>query len=151
MEVVRRIARKHYIKITASTALAVGLYKFAEYSVMDHAKGQSYPLAFLQNVYWVLKERLGFIEKDTVPYAEKDISKETIEYCLKSGGIILPDVVVKRISFRRMGSQVTPSQGRTYCIDISYDSYSEGCPVQVFLKISPTGFLDRLKARLNGW
>eukprot|EP00944_MAST-04C_sp_MAST-4C-sp1_P015688 g15688.t1 len=118
---------------------------------MDHAKGQSYPLAFLQNVYWVLKERLGFIEKGTIPYSEKDISKEAIEYCLKSGGIILPDVVVKRISFRRMGSQVTPSQGRTYCIDISYDSYSEGCPVQVFLKISPTGFLDRLKARLNGW
>ena len=76
MEVIRRTVRKHYIKITASTALAVGLYKFAEYSVMDHAKGQSYPLAFLQNVYWVLKERLGFIEKDTVPYAEKDISKE---------------------------------------------------------------------------
>ena len=91
MSTIQNFIKRHYIKITSATALAVGLYKFAEYAVVDHSKGQSYPLAFMQNVYWLLQERLGILEQDKIPYKEEDISRETIQYCLRTGGIILPD------------------------------------------------------------
>jgi|EP00942_MAST-04A_sp_MAST-4A-sp1_P011163 thiamine kinase-like enzyme len=151
MSTIQNFIKRHYIKITSATALAVGLYKFAEYAVVDHSKGQSYPLAFMQNVYWLLQERLGILEQDKIPYKEEDISRETIQYCLRTGGIILPDGIIKRISFRRMGNHMKVSQVRTYCIDITYGSGTENGPVQLFLKLSPTGFLERLKARLSGW
>ena len=99
MSTIQNFIKRHYIKITSATALAVGLYKFAEYAVVDHSKGQSYPLAFMQNVYWLLQERLGILEQDKIPYKEEDISRETIQYCLRTGGIILPDGIIKRISF----------------------------------------------------
>ena len=77
MSTIQNFIKRHYIKITSATALAVGLYKFAEYAVVDHSKGQSYPLAFMQNVYWLLQERLGILEQDKIPYKEEDISRET--------------------------------------------------------------------------
>eukprot|EP00943_MAST-04B_sp_MAST-4B-sp1_P007132 g7132.t1 len=149
--ILKNFVKRHYIKITSATAFAVGLYKFAEYAVVDHSKGQRYPLALLQNVYWLLKERLGLIEPDKIPYKEEDISRETIQYCLRVGGVILPDGIIKRISFRRMGNHMKISKVRTYCIDITYGCDTEDGPVQIFLKMSPTGFLERLKARLSGW
>ena len=96
MSTIQNFIKRHYIKITSATALAVGLYKFAEYAVVDHSKGQSYPLAFMQNVYWLLQERLGILEQDKIPYKEEDISKETIQYCLRTGGIILPDTAQEK-------------------------------------------------------
>ena len=138
------------VSVGGLSVAALALYKFAGYAAQDHTTGQNYGMALLQAAYWVVREQFGLVEQAIVPFTEEEISVAAIQYCLRSGGKVLKDTVVKRISVRRLSTDNFEHRGLMYCIDVHYAHGSSG-PSQVFLKVFPQSFSSRLRARLTGW